>query len=214
MHTSFRRSNRCANRYDNLQGCRHTWRLCFSIRERFECFFEPEGVINVHRIRRKVDGNFVPSTTLILTCDRPSLPYRIHCEFFNLWVRQYVPNPLHCFKCQRLGHTQEHCMSQAICVSCGQKAHSPPCQSSPHCINCDGPHDSNSRHCLKFHMGRVIQKIRSTDKVSFPEGRHRYHIQHPVDFSRSFFSVLKSSNSTSSSQTMWCIRRSVDCRFL
>ena len=61
--------------------------------------------------------------------------------------------------CQRFGQTQEHCMSQAICVSCGHKAHSPPCQSSPHCVNCNGPHGSDSRDCTKFHMEREIQRL-------------------------------------------------------
>ena len=60
-------------------------------------FFEPEGVANAHRIRRKVDGNFIPKATLILTFDKPSLPDHIHCGFFNLRVRQYVPNPLRVF---------------------------------------------------------------------------------------------------------------------
>ena len=119
-------------------------------KEDLKSFFEPEGVVNVHRIRRKVNGNFVQSTTLILTFNKPSLPDLIRCGFFNLRVWQYVPNPLHCFKCQRFGHTQEHCMYQAICVSCAEKAHSPPCQSSPYCINCDGPHGSNSCDCPKF----------------------------------------------------------------
>ena len=67
--------------------------------EDLKSFFEPEGEVNVHRIRRKVYGNFVPSATLILTFDRPSLQDRIRCGFFNLRVRQYVPNPLRCFKC-------------------------------------------------------------------------------------------------------------------
>ena len=117
-------------------------------------------MVNVHRICQKVDGKFVPSTTLYFTFNKPSLLDRIRCGFFNVRVRQYVPNPLRCFKCQRFGHTQEQCMSQAISVSCSEKAHSPPCQSSPHCINCDGPHVSNSRDCPKFQMEREIQKIR------------------------------------------------------
>ena len=112
---------------------------------------------------------------------------------------QYVPNPLRCFKCQSFGHTQEHCMSQAICVSWGEEEHSPPCQSSPYYINCDDPHGSNFRDCPKFQIEREIQKIRATDKVSFPEAWHCYQAQHPVDFSQSFVSVLNSSNSTSSS---------------
>ena len=132
-------------------------------------FFEPEGVVNVHRICQKVDGIFVLSITLILTFDKPSLPDRIRCGFFNLRVQQYVPNALRCFDCQRFGHTQVHCMSQEICVSCGQKAYSSPCQSSPHCVNCNGPHGSNSRNCPKFQIEWEIQKIRATDMVSFLE---------------------------------------------
>ena len=89
-------------------------------------------------------------------------------------------------------------MSQAICVSCGQKVHSPPCQSSSHSVNCSGPRGSHSCDCPKFQMEREIQKIRATDKVSFPEAQHRYQSQHPVDFSGSFVSDIKSSNSTSS----------------
>ena len=46
-------------------------------------FFEPESVVNVHRIRRIVNGIFVPSTALILTFDKPTLPDRI-----RLWIFQ------------------------------------------------------------------------------------------------------------------------------
>ena len=67
--------------------------------EDLKSFFEPEGVVNVHRIHWKVDGIFVPSTTLILTFNKPSLPDRIRCGFFNLRVQQYVPIPLRSFKC-------------------------------------------------------------------------------------------------------------------
>ena len=50
-------------------------------------------------------------------------------------------------------------------------------------------------------------------KVSLPEAQRRYQAQHPVDFSRSFVSVLKSSNSTSSSsQTTRPTHRSVHCQ--
>ena len=74
-----------------------------------------EALVNGHRIRRKVHGNFVPTATLILTFDRTSLPDRIRCGFFKPRMRQYVPNPLRCFKCQSFGHTQEYvCLMQFV----------------------------------------------------------------------------------------------------
>ena len=98
-------------------------------------------------------------------------------------------------------------MSQAICVSCGQKSHAPPCQSSPHCVNCNGPHGSNSRDCPKF------QKIRPQIRCHSRRLGRRYQAQYPVDFSRSSVSVLKSSNSISSaSQTTRPTRRNVHCQ--
>ena len=100
-----------------------------------------------------------------------------------------------------------------LCILCGQKEHSPPCQSSPHCINCDGPHGSNSRDCPKFQMEREVQKIRATYKMSFPEAQRRYQAHHPVYFSRNFVSVLKSSKSTTTSyRTRRLPRRSVNCQ--
>ena len=96
-------------------------------------------------------------------------------------------------------------MSQAICC---QKARSLPCKSSSH-----GPHHSNSRDCPKFQMESEIQKIRSTDEVSFPEAQCRYQAQYPVNFSPIFVSVLKSSDSaTSSFQTIQLNHHSVHCQ--
>ena len=102
-------------------------------------------------------------------------------------------------------------MSQATCVSCGEKTHSNPCQSAPHSIKCDGRYGSNSRPWPKFQMEREIQKSRATDKVSLPETLCRYQAQPQVDFSRSFVSVFKSYNNTSSSPQTTRSTRSVHC---
>ena len=107
--------------------------------------------------------------------------------------------PLHTLGVKSFGHTQDHYIFQAICVSCGQKAQSSLPFFATQWVNCDGPHGSNSWDCIKFLMEREIQKIRVTDKVSLPEAWHRNQAQHLVDFSWSFVSVLKFTNSTSSS---------------
>ena len=154
-------------------------------------FFEPEGVVHIHRVQRKVEGKLIPTSTLILTFDRPCLPNHIKCGFYNLRVRQYIPNPLRCFKCQKFGHTQDRCKSPSvICVSCGHEAHESECQFPPCCVNCHGNHASNSRDCPSFKSEKEIQKIRVTEKVSFPEARRRFQEQNPVTFSRTFTQVV------------------------
>ena len=39
-------------------------------------FLEPEGVVHIHQLHRKVDGLYIPSSTVILTFGRPLLPDR------------------------------------------------------------------------------------------------------------------------------------------
>ncbi len=155
--------------------------------------FKTFGVTEVYRIGRKEQGKVIPTSTLILTFDRPSLPERIVTAFYNLRVRQYVPNPLRCFKCQRFGPTQQRCMSvNAVCGKCGSSVHDPqPCDKPPHCVNCEGDHPANDNQCPTFLREREIQKIRVTEKVSFPEAKRRFQIRNPVDLSRSFSSAVK-----------------------
>lgn len=36
-------------------------------------------------------------------------------------VKQYLSNPLRCFKCQEYGHHKESCREHLVCIKCGQK---------------------------------------------------------------------------------------------
>ncbi len=108
------------------------------------------------------------------------------------------------FKCQRFGHTQQRCMSvNAVCGKCGSSVHDQqPCDKPPHCVNCEGDHPANDK-CPTFLREREIQKIRVTEKVSFPEAKRRFQTRNPVDLSRSFSSAVKpkSPGVTASCQT-------------
>ncbi len=168
-------------------------------------FFKTYGVTELYRIGRKEQGKVILTSTLILTFDRPFLPEMIVTAFYNHRVRQYVPNTLRCFKCQRFGYTQQRCMSvNAVCAKCGSTVHDQqPCDKPPHCVNCEGDHPANDNKCPTFLREREIQKIRVTEKVSFPEAKRRFQIRNPVDLSRSFSSAVKpkSPGVTASCQT-------------
>ena len=44
------------------------------------------------------------TTTLILTFNTPTLPDSVKACYLQIPVVPYIPNPLLCFKCQKLGH--------------------------------------------------------------------------------------------------------------
>ncbi|GFX38929.1 uncharacterized protein TNCV_747081 [Trichonephila clavipes] len=64
--------------------------------------FSDQGVTHVRRITIKKDSTIFPTKHLILTFNSPKLPNTIKAGYLNCKIRPYIPNPLRCFKCQRL----------------------------------------------------------------------------------------------------------------
>ena len=79
-------------------------------------------------------------------------PSEIAFHGMKFTPRPYVPGPLRCSKrCQRLGHTSNHCKEEVKCNNCGT-AHDDManCTAPPRCINCEGKHPTSSASCPKF----------------------------------------------------------------
>ncbi|GFV45255.1 putative RNA-directed DNA polymerase from transposon BS [Trichonephila clavipes] len=74
--------------------------------------YSDQGVIQVRTITIKKDATIIPTKHLILTFNSPILPPTIKANYLNCKTHPYIPNPLHCFKCQRFGHSQTSCRGQ------------------------------------------------------------------------------------------------------
>ncbi|GFV17746.1 RNA-directed DNA polymerase from mobile element jockey [Trichonephila clavipes] len=83
--------------------------------------------------------------------------------YLNCKIRPYIPNPLHCFRCQRFGHSQTSCRGQLTCSRCAS--------AGPKCINCSQSHPSNSQLCSKWKLEKQIQEIRTNNNISYIEAK-------------------------------------------
>ena len=112
--------------------------------------------------------------TVLLTFGKPTYPSDVKFFYQRIRTREYLPNPLRCYKCNRFGHTSRGCRSEETCQICSQSGHSrDQCKNAKLCINCKGDHDAGSRSCPTFkHEKRVIE-IKFREKLSFPEARKK-----------------------------------------
>ena len=143
------------------------------------------GVAEAKRVYVKRKGNLIPTNSIILTFDDTELPSHVTVGYTRVRVRPYIPNPMRCFKCQRFGHTRQHCRNRPACAKCASTDHlDEDCQSeSYHCANCgDGqePHTSYDRQCPSFKKEREINTIKAENNISFREARDRYNQTHPT----------------------------------
>lgn len=140
-------------------------------------YLKKDNVIEVKRIKRKQLGtdSLINTPLLILTFDTPNQIKEIKLGYQVTEVREYIPNPRRCMKCQKFGHIQKICNKQEVCSICLAFNHRKEnCEANtPTCANCDNipPHQSSSRTCPTFLEEMNIQNIMARTKKPYREAK-------------------------------------------
>ena len=131
-------------------------------------------VIQARHFMRRSGEESIPTGTWLLTFDRTDLPKEIKVGYMNLKVETFIPNPMKCFNCHKLGHTQVNCSSPKICGTCGlpeSDNHVNSCSKILKCVNCGLNHASTDRSCEKWKIEKEIKKIQVTKNISYFEAK-------------------------------------------
>lgn len=117
-----------------------------------------------------LEGAREDSEFVVLDFEEQVLPKKVTLSFLSYSVREYVPKPMSCYKCQRFRHTAMKCKSRRGCTRCGEDHEYGQCNlEQPKCCNCGGNHSVAYRGCevMKREMG--IQQVRAHRKVTYAE---------------------------------------------
>ena len=149
------------------------------------------------RITRKVNGEIIKTNAFIITFERTTIPSEIKVAYHRVKVRQYMPYPMRCFKCQRFGHITKYCKSKSACSQCSSEDHiDKECSSDERlCMNCKGQRPSYSSACPKYNEEKEIRALKIRNNVTFGEARKAYRAAHPTK--GTYTSAVKSSSGIS-----------------
>ena len=137
---------------------------------------QAQGVVEVHRVTVKRDTEKVPTDTLFLTFNTPDLPEEITVSYLKAL---FVPNLMHCFNCDKYGHTSQRCKVAAKCPGCGKDKDEGQCEGPKLCSNCNGPHTSSAKDCPVWQK-EEIQHVSIEKHISFPEARQLVEAKMPT----------------------------------
>ncbi len=96
------------------------------------------------------------------------MPEKVQMGYISYPVREYVPMPLRCFKCQRIGHVAAVCQGKVRCVQCGDEHDYDKCTevNGLKYSNCGGSHSAAYGGCEVQIKAREVQKYKAEHKVT------------------------------------------------
>lgn len=157
-----------------------------------------QHVISIKRNKFRNDkGEEVESGSYIITFSTTVVPQFLFVAWERIVVREFIPAPLRCFVCLKLGHHSSVCEkneNQKVCVNCAETVHTTAgerCNSPSKCVNCGGDHQSTFKKCPKYIKEQMIQKIRVQDKVGFREAIVLYNERQPRQPNISYADITK-----------------------
>ena len=135
-----------------------------------------QGVKFVKRFRFKSSDSseMKEFKSVFLQCTTADLPGEEKIGYLFFRVKQYVPRPLRCFKCNRYGHVASHCRGKLRCSICGGKHKYSDCSAAaPKCPNCGGGHSAIDKVCPRYKRETEILKLNTKAKLSDACKPHR-----------------------------------------
>jgi len=128
-----------------------------------------QGVKSVKRFRFKSSGSseLKDSKSVFLQFTTADLPGEVKTGYLFFRVKQYVPGPLRCFKCNRYGHVAGHCRGKLRGSICGGEHKYNECSAAaPKCPNCGGGHAANDKIYPRYKRETEILKLGTEAKLS------------------------------------------------
>ena len=128
------------------------------------------GMVRAKRLWTRKAGEKVPSQSVKVEFQsvRPS-----SVKLGGLWfdVHVFIPGPMRCYNCQRLGHFRDQCRGKKRCSRCGGEHDVSECAPGvqKYCCNCYGEHSAAYGGCPVMRQGKEVQRYRVCHQVSYAE---------------------------------------------
>jgi hypothetical protein len=131
------------------------------------------GCVSAKRFQKKINGLLTPTRTVLLQFDK-SPPDRISIFGLFFKTRQYIPLPIQCQNCLKLGHTKNHCTNTMRCPHCGGQHSYVNCPVQKEavglkCVNCGDCHSSKFRGCPKYNKVATAIRYSKENNVSYKD---------------------------------------------
>lgn len=135
-----------------------------------------QKVVEIRKIMKKEDDKLVPTGAAVITFDLIRRPEYLKLGWERVKINEYIPNPMRCKNCQKLGHTKNRCKNPELCRECGEITPHNPCNKK-FCVNCSvESHASYESTCPSFLKHKAVLKIKIDKRCTIREAWKTYNL--------------------------------------
>ena len=122
------------------------------------------------RLSTRYQGKIVDSLSVLIQFEG-AIKDKVTIGYLSYPVREFVPRPLRCFKCQRFGHIAGQCRAKPRCAKCAGEHEYGKCEAEAKakCCNCGGDHSAAYQGCEAQIKAKEVQKYKVQNKVTYAE---------------------------------------------
>lgn len=129
-----------------------------------------QNVIEVQKIKKNEDNQQKYTPLHILHFNLYKLPTEIKIGFQIIKVDYYIPKPMQCKNCYKIGHTKKRCQGISLCPICSSTMHTEENSCTQvKCINCNLQHQSTNKKCPKLLKKQEILKYSTINRTAIAE---------------------------------------------
>lgn len=133
---------------------------------------EKFNVTEIYQTKRRINGTLCDQPVYILSFNVCNLPSQINIGWTKCSVRQHIPRPRRCTKCQMFGHGINVCREEVgTCYNCGEDLHELPCNKQPKCPNCEESHPATSPLCFYYRLEQETIAMQCKERIPYPEAK-------------------------------------------
>ena len=110
----------------------------------------------------------------IVAFDTCFLPQEVTIGWTRCAVREYIPLPRRCFKCNMYGHGSKTCRQEkGTCVRCGEQSHGDRCGRPSRCSNCAEEHPASAKEYFYYRLEKEALTLQTRERISYSEAKKK-----------------------------------------